>query len=62
MAYELTSFDLEPLLLGGAFFGSGGGGTIESAVTLHNSSAKEAITRMTQFEWSVSRKPLKAKP
>jgi uncharacterized protein len=31
MAYELRREDLEPLLLGGAFFGSGGGGTIESA-------------------------------
>ncbi|MDN7177152.1 DUF917 domain-containing protein [Caballeronia sp. SEWSISQ10-4 2] len=31
MAFDLTSSDLEPLLLGGAFFGSGGGGTIESA-------------------------------
>ncbi|WGS54242.1 DUF917 domain-containing protein [Paraburkholderia sp. D15] len=31
MAYELGPQDLEPLLLGGAFFGSGGGGTIESA-------------------------------
>ncbi|WP_345816492.1 DUF917 domain-containing protein [Paraburkholderia sp. PREW-6R] len=31
MAYELNKEDLEPLLLGGAFFGSGGGGTIESA-------------------------------
>ncbi|KND56840.1 Conservative hypothetical protein probably involved in hydantoin, pyrimidine utilization [Candidatus Burkholderia verschuerenii] len=31
MAYELRRDDLEPLLLGGAFFGSGGGGTIESA-------------------------------
>ncbi|WP_028228785.1 DUF917 domain-containing protein [Paraburkholderia ferrariae] len=31
MAYELTRDDLEPLLLGAAFFGSGGGGTIESA-------------------------------
>jgi len=31
MAYELRREDLEPLLLGAAFFGSGGGGTIESA-------------------------------
>jgi uncharacterized protein len=31
MSYELCSADLEPLLLGGAFFGSGGGGTITSA-------------------------------
>ncbi|MCP2084223.1 UNVERIFIED_ORG: DUF917 family protein [Paraburkholderia sediminicola] len=31
MAYELRKEDLEPLLLGAAFFGSGGGGTIESA-------------------------------
>ncbi|CAH2808694.1 MAG: Conservative hypothetical protein probably involved in hydantoin, pyrimidine utilization [uncultured Paraburkholderia sp.] len=31
MAYELSQEDLEPLLLGAAFFGSGGGGTIESA-------------------------------
>jgi uncharacterized protein len=31
MAYELSREDLEPLLLGAAFFGSGGGGTIESA-------------------------------
>lgn len=31
MAYQLRPQDLEPLLLGGAFFGSGGGGTIESA-------------------------------
>ncbi|OAJ59038.1 hypothetical protein A6V36_28720 [Paraburkholderia ginsengiterrae] len=31
MAYELHREDLEPLLLGAAFFGSGGGGTIESA-------------------------------
>lgn len=31
MAYELGPQDLEPLLLGGAFFGSGGGGTVESA-------------------------------
>lgn len=31
MSFELNRKDLEPLLLGGAFFGSGGGGTIESA-------------------------------
>ncbi|MFM0625147.1 DUF917 family protein [Paraburkholderia xenovorans] len=31
MACELRREDLEPLLLGAAFFGSGGGGTIESA-------------------------------
>ncbi|MBB3104370.1 DUF917 domain-containing protein [Azomonas macrocytogenes] len=31
MAYELGPQDLESLLLGGAFFGSGGGGTITSA-------------------------------
>ncbi|MFM0415339.1 S-methyl thiohydantoin desulfurase domain-containing protein [Paraburkholderia aromaticivorans] len=31
MAYELRREDLEPLLLGAAFFGSGGGGTIVSA-------------------------------
>ena len=31
MAYTLDPRDLEPLLLGGAFFGSGGGGTITSA-------------------------------
>jgi len=31
MAYELKQQDLEALLIGGAFFGSGGGGTIESA-------------------------------
>ena len=31
MAYEIRREDLEPLLLGAAFFGSGGGGTIESA-------------------------------
>lgn len=31
MAYELHAADLEPLLLGGAFFGSGGGGTLVSA-------------------------------
>jgi uncharacterized protein len=31
MAYELHREDLQPLLLGAAFFGSGGGGTIESA-------------------------------
>lgn len=31
MSYELGSADLEALLLGGAFFGSGGGGTITSA-------------------------------
>lgn len=34
MAYELSREDLEPLLLGAAFFGSGGGGTIESARNL----------------------------
>ncbi len=34
MAFELTQADLEPLLLGGAFFGSGGGGTIISARNL----------------------------
>ncbi|WP_296260629.1 MULTISPECIES: DUF917 domain-containing protein [unclassified Pseudomonas] len=31
MAYELGRNDLEPLLLGGCFFGSGGGGTLLSA-------------------------------
>ncbi|GAB2896090.1 DUF917 domain-containing protein [Paraburkholderia jirisanensis] len=31
MAYELKQQDLAALLIGGAFFGSGGGGTIESA-------------------------------
>ena len=31
MAHTLVRGDLEPLLLGGCFFGSGGGGTIESA-------------------------------
>ncbi|MEM5369670.1 DUF917 domain-containing protein [Paraburkholderia azotifigens] len=31
MAFEIRREDLEPLLLGAAFFGSGGGGTIESA-------------------------------
>jgi len=31
MAFDLRREDLEPLLLGAAFFGSGGGGTIESA-------------------------------
>jgi len=31
MAMTLRRVDLEPLLLGGCFFGSGGGGTIESA-------------------------------
>lgn len=31
MAMTLKRVDLEPLLLGGCFFGSGGGGTIESA-------------------------------
>ena len=31
MAMALKRVDLEPLLLGGCFFGSGGGGTIESA-------------------------------
>lgn len=31
MAYELGRRDLEPLLLGGCFFGSGGGGTLLSA-------------------------------
>lgn len=31
MSFELNRKDLEPLLLGGGFFGSGGGGTIESA-------------------------------
>ncbi|MDP3847270.1 MAG: DUF917 domain-containing protein [Pseudomonas sp.] len=31
MAYELGRIDLEPLLLGGCFFGSGGGGTLLSA-------------------------------
>lgn len=34
MAYELRREDLEPLLLGAAFFGSGGGGTIVSATHL----------------------------
>jgi DUF917 family protein len=34
MGYELRREDLEPLLLGAAFFGSGGGGTIESARNL----------------------------
>ena len=28
MAYELRKEDLEPLLLGAAFFGSGGGGRL----------------------------------
>lgn len=36
MAFEISRKDLEPLLLGGAFFGSGGGGTIESARHLAN--------------------------
>jgi hypothetical protein len=31
MAYELGRSDLEPLLVGGCFFGSGGGGTLLSA-------------------------------
>lgn len=31
MSYELRQEDLQPLLLGAAFFGSGGGGTITSA-------------------------------
>ena len=31
MAYTVTAADLEPLLLGGTFFGSGGGGTVTSA-------------------------------
>lgn len=31
MAYTLHQHDLEPLLLGGCFFGSGGGGTVISA-------------------------------
>ncbi len=31
MSKTLGRAELEPLLLGGCFFGSGGGGTIESA-------------------------------
>lgn len=31
MAYTVSAADLEPLLLGGTFFGSGGGGTVTSA-------------------------------
>ncbi|WP_041796006.1 DUF917 domain-containing protein [Pararhodospirillum photometricum] len=31
MGYELSTDDMEALLLGGAFFGSGGGGTVQSA-------------------------------
>ena len=31
MAYELHQSDLSPLLMGGCFFGSGGGGTVTSA-------------------------------
>ncbi|MGH6646346.1 DUF917 domain-containing protein [Aquabacterium sp.] len=34
MAYELVRADLEALLLGGCFFGSGGGGTVVSAKSL----------------------------
>jgi DUF917 family protein len=34
MAYVLQRADLEPLLLGGCFFGSGGGGTVVSARSL----------------------------
>ncbi|MGC2971764.1 DUF917 family protein [Paraburkholderia aspalathi] len=34
MAYELKKSDLEALLLGGAFFGCGGGGTLKSARNL----------------------------
>lgn len=34
MAYVLNRADLEPLLLGGCFFGSGGGGTVVSARSL----------------------------
>ncbi len=40
MAFELTQADLEPLLLGGAFFGSGGGGTVTSARNLSKSFKK----------------------
>jgi DUF917 family protein len=34
MAYDLQRTDLDPLILGGCFFGSGGGGTVESARSL----------------------------
>ncbi|WP_020653811.1 DUF917 domain-containing protein [Massilia niastensis] len=34
MAYELQKTELDPLILGGCFFGSGGGGTVESARSL----------------------------
>lgn len=34
MAYDLKKTDLDPLILGGCFFGSGGGGTVESARSL----------------------------
>lgn len=34
MSYILGPDDMEPLLLGGCFFGSGGGGTVESARSL----------------------------
>jgi DUF917 family protein len=34
MAYDLQKTDLDPLILGGCFFGSGGGGTVASARSL----------------------------
>lgn len=42
MAYELGKADLEPLLLGGCFFGSGGGGTVISARHLASNFKKGA--------------------
>ncbi len=42
MAYELGKADLEPLLLGGCFFGSGGGGTVISARSLVSNFKKGA--------------------
>lgn len=43
MAYELTRSDLEALALGGCFFGSGGGGTLESA--------RHLVAHFTQGEY-----------
>jgi DUF917 family protein len=42
MAYVLGKADLEPLLLGGCFFGSGGGGTVVSARSLSSHFVKGA--------------------
>ena len=59
MANTLVRGDLEPLLLGGCFFGSGGGGTIESARGLVKHFERVRITLRTRFGWCPRRRPPK---